>query len=416
MIIDVTRLIGRTLKGFNPTGIDRVCIEYLKHFRLSTKTSIYLLDRLWVFNEKISTLLIDALINQDKEKLKRLLPFLFLNMSKSEPSEIFINVSHSGGLDSPKYSRVINKLNLNPIFMVHDLIPVEHPELVRPEERIKHEIRLKNVFDTQALIVVNSEQTKQKLIRYAIEKYKVPISEDKILVNYLGFSSKLAEAPDIEFNFVKEKYGLTDKYFVVLSTIEPRKNHLILFYAWKSLYRLLKDRTPQLVLIGRRGWEAEQVIDFIERSNISGFIKELNNCTDIELKAILKNSQALLMPSLEEGFGLPVLEALMLDVLTVCSNIPVFFELFKDIPIYCSWSDATEWVNVVLEILSGKKDVYLILQRQKFEKNYKHISQYTWQLHFKRLKKAFLQSCPLTGFVISFEMFKDEGEIKDVIS
>lgn len=412
MIIDVTRLVGRTLKGFNPTGIDRVCIEYLRHFQTSTKTSIYLFNRLWIFNEKFSSLLIDALINQDREKLKKLIPISLFNLSNSRTSEIFINVSHSGGLDSPNYSKVIKRLNLNAVFMVHDLIPIEHPELARPEELSKHKIRLKNILDTHALIIVNSERTKQRLIKYAVEKYKIPVSEDKILVNYLGFSSKLAEAPDVDFNFVKEKYGLKDEYFVVLSTIEPRKNHLILFYAWKSLYRLLKDKTPQLVLIGRRGWESEQVIDFIERSNISKFIKELSSCTDSELKTILKNSQALLMPSLEEGFGLPVLEALMLDVLTVCSNIPVFKELFKDIPIYCSWSDATEWIKIVLKIISGKKDEYLALQKQKYSKNIQTIRKYTWIKHFKRLEELLIKN----RLIKNENIFQEKGGLDIVFN
>lgn len=387
MIIDITRLIGRTLKGYQPTGIDRVCMEYLLHFKGMTKTSLYLFNRLWIVNEKLSTELIESINRLDIKNLKEKLILIPFNLTNPNKDELFFNLSHVGGLESAKYSKVLKKYRLKNIFMVHDLIPIEHPELTRPGDKQKHKQRIKNMLLLHDLILTNSEQTRQKLINYAVTDLKIPIDEEKIAVNYLGLSSRLLECNEIDFGFVKEKYRLKDKYFVVLSTIEPRKNHLILLYAWKTLQRLLKERTPQLVLIGRRGWENEQVIDFIERSSISSLIKEINNCSDPELKTILKNSQAMLMPSIDEGFGLPVLEGIMLDVLVVCSNISTFIELFKDIPIFCSWNDATDWVEIVLQITSTGKDKYLQEQIRRKKRNLKYLSKYSWHCHFEKLKE-----------------------------
>ncbi|MDI1472960.1 glycosyltransferase family 1 protein [Thermodesulfovibrio sp. 1176] len=390
MIIDITRLIGRTLKGYQPTGIDRVCIEYLSYFRDKTKTSLFLFNRLWVINERLSTLLIDKIVSSDKEGLKKVLPLIPFNLTDSVEGELFFNLSHSGGLEKENYSKVLKKYNLKSVFMVHDLIPLEHPELVRDKENQKHKTRIENILALHDLILVNSYQTKQKLIEYAEDNLKLPVDIKKIEVNYLGLSSKFIETPDIDFSYVKEKFNLKDKYFVVLSTIEPRKNHLILFYAWKALHSLLKERTPQLVLIGRRGWENEQVIDFIERSSISNFIREIGLCNDLELKALLKNSQALLMPSIDEGFGLPVLEAIMLDIPVICSNISTFVELFKDIPIYCNWNDASDWVDTVLQILMKSKDSFIAEQIQRKKRNLKYIGKYSWNYHFYKLREALL--------------------------
>lgn len=387
MIIDITRLIGRTLKGYQPTGIDRVCIEYLSYFRGITKVSIYLFNKLWVVNEKFSTLLIDKIVAIDAEGLKKILFLALFNLTKPEKKELFFNLSHSGGLNHSKYVKTLRKYDLKNIFMVHDLIPIEHPELAKPEERQKHKQRIENILLLHDLILTNSEQTRQKLIDYANTDLKIPIDTEKIVVNYLGLSSELINVPETDFSLLKEKYGFKEQYFVVLSTIEPRKNHLILFYAWKTLYALLKEKTPQLVLIGRRGWENEQVVDFIERSNISPFVKEINSCSDPELKTILKNSQALLMPSIDEGFGLPVLEAIMLDIPVVCSNIATFVELFKDIPFYCSWNDASDWVDTVLQLLLKGKDTFIVKQIQRKKRNRKYIKKYSWNYHFYKLKE-----------------------------
>lgn len=392
MIIDITRLIGRTLKGYQPTGIDRVCIEYLSYFRDKTKTSLFLFNRLWIINEKLSTLLIDKIVFSDKEGLKKALFLIPFYLTKTKKGELFFNLSHSGGLDKEGYSKALNKYDLKNIFMVHDLIPLEHPELVRDRENQKHKTRIKNILALHNLILVNSKQTKQKLIEYVVNSLKMPINLEKIVVNYLGLTSELTTMPDIDFSCLREKYNLKDKYFVVVSTIEPRKNHLILFYAWKALHSLLKERTPQLVLIGRRGWENEQVIDFIERSSISNFIREIGLCNDLELKAILKNSQALLMPSIDEGFGLPTLESIMLDVPVVCSNIATFIEIFKDIPLYCSWNDASDWVDTVMQILFKGKDIFVAEQIQRKKRNLKYINKYNWNYHFYKLRESLINN------------------------
>lgn len=406
MVIDITRLIRRTLKGYKPTGIDRVCIEYLNYFKDTTKVSIFALGKLWVFNNNISSRLIDSIVNLDKTVLKQILPLLPFNLVFNVSGDVFINVSHSGGLEHKNYFELLKKRKLKPVFMVHDLIPFKHPEFVKANDPEKHKKRMANIILSNGLIVTNSEQTKNELINYAMEELKINI-KDNVEVNYLGVTTKLINAPLVDFSVLKKRYHLKDKYFVVLSTIEPRKNHMILMYVWNLLHENLKDKTPQLVLIGRRGWECEQILDFIERSRIKNFIIEINDCPDEELKTILINSQALLMPSIEEGFGLPVLEAIMLNVLTVCSNISVFIELYKDVPMYAPWYNASDWATLILEIISGKKDYYLDMQKQRLEKNNQYILRYTWDLHFQRLKNILYKHNYIPDYKVKHQIIRE---------
>lgn len=389
MIIEITRLIGRTLKGYPLTGIDRVCIEYLNYFKTHTKTSILIHNKISVFDQSMSNRLIESLRNQNISSLIKSLFIAPFHIDKAQDGELYINLTHSGGIESENFMKKVCNKNMVKIFMIHDLIPIDHPEFTRDGEKERHEIRLRNMIEFGDLILTNSNYTKDRLLEYSNKTFKKDIS-NKVEVNYLGFSTKLSEAEYANFEETINKYQIKENYFTVLSTIEPRKNHIILFYAWKELFKILGNRTPMLLFIGRRGWKIDYLINLIKSSNMSHLIKEINNCSDSELKTLLKNSQALLMPSIDEGFGLPVLEAIMLGCLTVCSNIPVFNELFGNIPYYCNWNNAAEWREIVLEILSSRDKMLdrqienTLLEREK-------LNRYTWDSHFERLRNILIK-------------------------
>lgn len=384
MIIEITRLIGRTLKRYPLTGIDRVCVEYLNHFMSKAKTSLFLWNRFYVLDRKISRTIAESLCSQSRSSLLKNLLISPFHVESTSDGELYINLTHSGGVESESFQNIAMK-KLRKVFMIHDLIPLDHPEFTRDGEKERHKIRLKNVVKYGDLILTNSEYTKNRLLDYARSLFGTDIS-DKVEVNYLGLSKKLENVVAADYNYVKKKYHIADNYFIVVSTIEPRKNHLILFYAWKELFQILGKGTPMLLLVGRRGWKVDYLINLINSSNIADFIREINSCSDAELKCLIENSQALLFPSIDEGFGLPVLEGIKLGCITVCSKLPVLQELFGDIPYYCSWSDASEWVEIVLKILSSRNKL-LNIQNERVLKNSKLIGQYSWDAHFERLSR-----------------------------
>lgn len=383
MIIEITRLIGRTLKGYPLTGIDRVCVEYLSHFRDQAKTS-FLFGSLFIVNHSLSKKIVNSLCRQNSIDLVKNLSLCPFHLCNAQRGELYVNLTHSGGVELENFKSKFGKRELFKVFMLHDIIPIDHPEFARDGEKQRHQVRLRNMIEIGDLILTNSNYTKQRLIDYVKETLKRDISE-KVEVNYLGFSTSLERANFADLHETLKKYGIKHKYCVVLSTIEPRKNHIILFYAWKELHRVLGNQTPMLVLIGRRGWKVDFLINLIRGSNLSHLIIEINNCNDSELKTLLANSQALLMPTVDEGFGLPVLEAIKLNCLTVCSDIPVFRELFGDIPYYCNWSNAKEWTEIVLEILSNR-DRMLSGQTLRVSRESERLNRYTWDAHFDRFR------------------------------
>jgi glycosyltransferase involved in cell wall biosynthesis len=137
-------------------------------------------------------------------------------------------------------------------------------------------------------------------------------------------------------------------YFVMLGTIEGRKNHLLILNLWAEMARRLGRACPQLVVIGQRGWESEQACDMLDRSEaIRGHVIELSRCNDAQLAAYMSNARALLFPSFVEGYGLPLVEALAAGTPVIASNLSVFRELAGEIPDYLSPVDGLGWSQAI---------------------------------------------------------------------
>jgi len=137
-------------------------------------------------------------------------------------------------------------------------------------------------------------------------------------------------------------------YFVVLGTIEPRKNHWLLLQVWRRLVEQMGTRAPRLVVIGQRGWNCENVVDLLERCEaLRGYVTELPACSDAELSTWLKHAQALLFPSFAEGYGIPLVEALSIGVPVIASDLPAFREIAGEIPDYRDPLDGLGWIDCI---------------------------------------------------------------------
>jgi glycosyltransferase involved in cell wall biosynthesis len=139
-------------------------------------------------------------------------------------------------------------------------------------------------------------------------------------------------------------------FFIYVSTIEARKNHLLLLNLWRRLAGELGDQAPLLVLIGQRGWETENVVDMLERCpGLRGIVLERNNLPDAEMVGLIKHASALLLPSFAEGFGFPLIEAFELGTPAICSDIPALRETGGDVAEFIDPLDGPGWRTAVLD-------------------------------------------------------------------
>ncbi len=155
---------------------------------------------------------------------------------------------------------------------------------------------------------------------------------------------------------LREKYHLPDDYYLCLSTLEPRKNMILLLNAYLDLYKQGKIKT-RLVLAGRKGWKIDELLtragvadktDTADTSNspvvVTGFID------DADLPSVYRMAKCFIFPSVYEGFGIPPLEAMAQGVPVISSDATSMPEILGDAPLYFKSGDAEDLKRAILEM------------------------------------------------------------------
>jgi glycosyltransferase involved in cell wall biosynthesis len=382
VLIDVMRLVFRRSLGTIPTGIDRVGLEYIRHYAPRARAVLSLGPLAAPLSREDSTRLFGELLRERTAPGFTLLATRLAakntawNWIRPGAGTSFLLNTSELWLNSRHYATQLRWLGARPVFFIHDLIPVMHPEYFTPGDDAAYHGRLRVALEIARGIVVNSEQTRADLERYAAERhFRCP---------------PLAVAPLAPSVLPAERTArpVSQPYFVMLGTIEPRKNHLLVLHLWRSLIERLGDAAPRLFVVGQRGWECENVVDLLERcAPLRGFVFERGRCSDAEVASILHHAQALLMPTFAEGFGLPVVEALAAGVPVVASDLPVFREIAGTVPEYADPLDGARWTALVEDYMRDGP-----LRRAQLERM-KGFRAGTWARHFEIVDR-FLESLP----------------------
>lgn len=226
------------------------------------------------------------------------------------------------------------------VCLVHDLIPLEYPEYARPDGAAQHRRRIGTIVSQADGIIANSHATLASLDPWLRRAGATP----QLTVAHLG-------THDIPASAVADPSVRPDgrPYYVSIGTIEPRKNHLLLLNLWRRMGEEAgAANIPKLVLIGRRGWENEQIVDMLERCPaLVDSVEERSGLSDRDTRAVLSGARALLMPSFAEGYGMPVTEALDLGVPVVCSDLPALREAGGDVPLFLDPLDGPAWRRAI---------------------------------------------------------------------
>ena len=372
VLIDVTRLIHRFMNQRLATGVDRVSLAYIHHYRRNAR-AVYRhksADK-FVFRKAESAALFDWLLALGMTGDPRLTIYKGLVtgcLAQNVAGRFLFNTGHTG-LESDDYVLMLQSQQVRPIFMVHDLIPLTHPQFCRAGEEAKHLRRLYNCVRAASGVVCNSQATMDGLAGLCDEHgWTMPPTTVALLA---------PELPDP----TRSVAPLEQPYFVFVSTIEPRKNHLMILQLWEKLVMQSGTAAPRLVIIGQRGWDFEEVTALLDNSALlKGTVLEVSRCSDVEMVSYLQHSQALLFPSFTEGYGMPVVEALTLGVPVIASNLAVFREFAGNIPDYIDVLDHAAWFRVISDFTHANS-----LMRQAQLQRLEGYQAPTWQQHFEKV-------------------------------
>lgn len=355
VILDISRLISR-VRHATPSGVDRVEMAYARgllerygdglafaavhptglYGRIGRDAALSYLDELerrWSRQDDGPRRRSLAAVLPE---LRRLLP---RRQGDGAPGAVYVQASPHHLTRPAQVRRILEQEQARFVCLVHDLIPIEYPEYARPAGAIQHRRRIETVAALADAVIVNSAATGRSLQPWLDRGGR----EVGVHVALLGTETLPAGAPAPPHD--------ERPYFLCLGTIEPRKNHLLLLHLWRQLAESLPPaRMPRLMIIGRRGWENEQVIDMLERCPaLTGHVEELGGCSDSRMAGLLRGARALLMPSFAEGYGMPVAEALSVGVPVLCSDIPALREVGRDVPDYLDPLDGPGWRTMILD-------------------------------------------------------------------
>ncbi len=377
LILDLSRTLARA-KSPVPSGIDRVELAYAEGLltRAETRLDFAAMHPLGSYAHLPRTATRKFLdltakrwraADTNGEAVQRAARWLLNgvllrgNMPQQPPPpsrkrNAYLLVSHHH-LDRPNViEATLNRERAAFVCMVHDLIPIDYPEYARPAEPARHHRRIQTVARMADAIIVNSEATRQSLLPWLREARRDP----PVMVLPLGVDPADhddAPAPGSGHGRPTNVFPGNDgpPTFVYIGTIEPRKNHLLLLHIWRRLAEQQGPNTPRLVLIGRRGWENEQILDMLERApSLRGLVEEHSAMPDADAHALLRRARAVLLPSFAEGYGLPLAEGLALGVPALCSDLPALREVGGEVPEYLDPLDGLGWMRAIMDYSSAQ--------------------------------------------------------------
>jgi glycosyltransferase involved in cell wall biosynthesis len=259
------------------------------------------------------------------------------------PGFRYINVGHTN-LRSLRKLKAAGARQID--VMVHDVIPLDHPEFCRPKTPKQFRAKVSAIAKNADRVIFNSHDTQTRAFPYLSSAGRSP----ETLVAHLGIDP-----------VPKRGQPSTPPCFTILGTIEPRKNHALLLSIWRDMQAKLEpEAMPHLHIIGRRGWENEDVFNTLDTADFMGkSVFEHGALPDDEAHDILAKSCALLLPSFCEGYGLPLMEALDMGLPVLCSDLSVFKELAGEHAVYINPLDAKTWYERIKGMMKNSSSISL---------------------------------------------------------
>ncbi len=234
---------------------------------------------------------------------------------------------------------------LRSVVTVHDLGYLHFPEAHTAWDRWYLQWSTEHNARSAAHIIADSEATKRDLVQHC------HVPESKISVVYPGYDPSIAPVSDLAvLDAVRKRYGLPSGYLIYVGTLQPRKNLIRLLDAMAILAR---DHDAHLAIAGKKGWLYEGLFAHVRKLGLENRITFTGYVPQGDLPALISGANAFVLPSLYEGFGLPVLEAMACGTPVICSNTSSLPEVVGDAAVLIDPSDISQLAQAIASVLES---------------------------------------------------------------
>lgn len=244
------------------------------------------------------------------------------------------------------------------VLTIHDFVWMRFPETMRMHSRMLDKFMVPMAIKKARRIICVSNATKSDLY------CALPNLSTQVDVVYLGASLT-----------IKQRFAnCRNKYFLFVGTCEPRKNLHRLLEAF-SKFKKNTESEFRLVICGGRGWGGVNVESMVKKFDLDQYVDIMGYVDDVELSSLYANAYSLLMPSLYEGFGLPIVEAIANGLPSIISNISSMPEVGLNTAIYVN-PKSIEDILAALNLMAFDEKLH-----DELANNCRlHISKYNWDV------------------------------------
>lgn len=257
------------------------------------------------------------------------------------------------------------------VITVHDLAFLLYPHLLT-EESQRYYSQIDQAVKSADAIIAVSENTRKDLVeRVGAKPEKVVVIPEAADELYRPLDPEVVETQ------LRSRFGLTPGYMLFVGTIEPRKNLPFLLRAYATMRERWRSRSivlPKLVIAGRKGWLFEEVFKAVEELRLGDEVRFLGVVSPDDLVVLYNGARLLVFPSLYEGFGLPLLEAMACGTPVIGANVSSIPEVVGDAGLLFSARESEA-------LIAGLESLILdpALADRLRQKGFERVSHFSWQ-------------------------------------
>ena len=266
---------------------------------------------------------------------------------------------------------------------IYDMSPVIFPQFHTSENRNTFGRKLQHIRQHADVLIAISESTKRDIIEH------LGFPETRIHVAYGGVDANFAPLPNqAALRPTLAKYGLREPgYILHVGTLEPRKNLVRLIEAYAQVRQRCGDVTPPLVLVGQNGWDSADIFTAVARHKLSDHVQIVGFVADADLPALYSAAAFFVYPSLYEGFGLPIVEALACGTPVLAADNSCLPEAGGAGALYVKAEDVGRIAAGIVRLAMDE-----VLRAQLRRAGLVHAAHFTWERSARQLLDAYART------------------------